>query len=78
MTCYLPAIKLVPRHSYTPGNLYPDGKNTRHASLITAVVSGLCLKEALVAKASTRSATPTKFYCRAVSKNATKKIGRAP
>jgi hypothetical protein len=29
-------------------------------------VSGLCLKGALLATASIRSATPTKFYCRAV------------
>jgi len=27
MTQFLSLCKLVPRHSYTPGNLYPDGKN---------------------------------------------------
>jgi len=27
MTQFLPLCKLVPRHSYTPGNLYPNGKN---------------------------------------------------
>jgi len=27
MTQFQILCKLVPRHSYTPGNLYPDGKN---------------------------------------------------
>jgi len=27
MTQFQILCKLLPRHSYTPGNLYPDGKN---------------------------------------------------
>jgi len=36
MTCFLLTTNFVTRHSYTPVSLYPDCKNTRHASFITA------------------------------------------
>jgi len=64
--------KFVPRHSYKPGNLYlcrPDsyrelsaGKNTRHASLLTAVYRDPARnRRAVVVTAFRRSATFTFF-----------------
>ena len=62
MTRYQILIKLVLRHSYTPGNLYLDGKNCAVPVLH---------RDFFVAKdeapwPALRQVTPTKFYCRAV------------
>ncbi len=61
-TYNLLAKKLVPRHSYTPRNLYLDGKNTRHASLITVVCQDSAQnRRAFLVTTSIHSATPTNF-----------------
>jgi len=63
MTQFQILCKLVPRHSYIPGNLYPEGKNCAVPVLH---------RDYFVAKdeaqwPALRQVTPTKFYCRAVS-----------
>ena len=62
MTQFQILIKLVTRHSYTPGNLYPDGKNC---------AVPVSYRDYFVAKDDVQwpvlhQVTPTKFYCRAV------------
>jgi len=62
MTQFQILSKLVPRHSYTPAILYPDGKNCAvpvlHRDFFLAKVEALW--------PVLRQVTPTKFYCRAV------------
>ena len=74
MTCILPAVKFVTRHSYTPDNLYPDWQKPRRASLLPAVYQNPALnkKKSILVTASCRSATLTEFYRRAVSTNTSK------
>ena len=88
MTQFQILCKLVQRHSYTPGNLYPDGKNcavpVSHRDYFPARTTDV-VQSGGVAKDEAqwpmlRQVTPTKFYCRAVSKNepAQTLIGLAP
>jgi len=58
-------IKLVPRHSYTPGNLYQDAKNRAMSSL---------RRDSILAKEQPycpvlSSANTNALYCRAVMAN---------
>jgi hypothetical protein len=69
MTCNLPAVKFVTRHSYTSDKLYPDWQKPRRALLLAAVWRDTALnkKKSILVTASSRSATLTEFYRRAVS-----------
>jgi hypothetical protein len=47
LTCYLLAIKLVPRHSYTSASLYPDGKKCAMLRSFRLCVGTLLITEEL-------------------------------
>jgi hypothetical protein len=72
MTCNMLLIYFVTRHSYNSDNLYPDWQKPRRALLLAAVWRDTALnkKKSILVTASSRSATLTEFYRRAVSKNA--------
>src|SRR4030042_2370712 len=65
LTCYQLPINLVPRHSYSSQNLYPDGKKcaipSLHRDSFLAKVPG---SNPVLASGNT-----TSLYCRAVSTN---------
>jgi len=71
MTCNLSARKFVTRHSYNSDNLYPDWQKLRRALLLAAVWRDPALnkKKSILVTASSRSATLTEFYRRAVMGN---------
>jgi len=71
MTCFQLLIKIVTRHSYTPESLYPDWQKPRRALLLAAVWRDPALnkKKSILVTASSRSATLTEFYRRAVMGN---------
>jgi len=71
MTCNMLLIYFVTRHSYTPESLYPDWQKPRRALLLAAVWRDPALnkKKSTLVTASSRSATLTEFYRRAVSNN---------
>ena len=62
MTQYQILSTLVPRHSYAPGNLYPDGKNCA----VPVSHRDYFVTKDEVLWPVLHQVTPTKFYCRAV------------